>query len=241
MQSASPEARRRALGELQLDLSRRPTRSAVSRARREQLDRQAGGTSRCEAEAGWRERELADRVDALRQAARRLGAIRRGCSRSSSGCRCAEGAGSSAADRPHASVGPADARRTRRPAPEGRWPRIDGGDGAADCRHARQGRRSGSNGADAGGAKGDAQRLADQLDQAQRRARAAGAPRETDQDDGSRRRRSRPGARGGRAGTCRAGGTRQRSARLAGRRSGRRRTSHASRTNTRASCSGRAS
>ena len=157
VQGASPDARRRALGDLQLesqqiaDAQRRIAREA------DRLDREAnGGTADARRRLAGDKEELADRVDALQQSARRL----------------ADDPTSVSADK--TAVG--EAARDLDGQQLGARMRA----GARDMRDQRS-RETGKaeqqladtldrvarrlNGADAGGAKGDTRRLADQLDQ----------------------------------------------------------------------------
>ena len=165
MQSASPDARRRALGELQLESQQIAEAQRRVANEAEQLDRENGGTSDARRRLASEKEQLADRVDALKEAARRLGADTK----------------SAAADREAVSDATKEIDRQRVP------DRMRAG--AREMRDGTgQGDRAGAskpiaraeqdladvmdrvarriNGADAGGAKGEAQRLADQLDQA---------------------------------------------------------------------------
>jgi hypothetical protein len=153
MQQGSPDAKRRALGDLQLESQQiAETERRIAREA-ERLDREGGGAADARRRLAGEKEQLADRVDALQQSAQRLGSEQKG-----EGAAAAEAARDLAAQR----LGPrmrAGAQRLR-----------DGKDGKTAASEQQIAdaldtiaRRM--NGADAGGAKGDAQKLADQLDQ----------------------------------------------------------------------------
>jgi archaellum component FlaC len=167
MQSASPDARRRALGELQLDAQQITDAQRRIASEAEHLDREGGGTADARRRLAGEKEQLADRVDALRDAARRLAAD----PKSGVADRAAVTEATGAIDRQRLTD---RMRATARQMRDGAAP----GDRSADtkpeplagaesqladalARVAKQ-----LNAADAGGAKGETQRLADQLDQA---------------------------------------------------------------------------
>jgi archaellum component FlaC len=156
MQTGSPDARRRALGDLQLESQQ--VAEAQRRIAREadRLDREGGGTADARRRLSGEKEQLADRVDALQQSARRLGTD----------------AKSAAADRATVNEAARDLEsqqlgaRMRQGARDMRDQPSKASAGAeqqlADALD-RVARRL--NGVDAGGAKGETQRLAEQLDQ----------------------------------------------------------------------------
>ena len=156
MQTGSPDARRRALGDLQLESQQ--IAEAQRRIAREtdRLDREGGGAVDARRRLAGEKEQLADRVDALQQSARRLGTDPK----------------SAAGDRATVSQTARDLElqqlgaRMRQGASEMRdqpsKARAAAEQQLADALD-RVARRL--NGVDAGGAKGDAQRLAEQLDQ----------------------------------------------------------------------------
>jgi hypothetical protein len=192
MQSASPDARRRALGELQLDAQQAADaqRRITSEARR--LDQQGGGTADARRRLAGEKEELADRVDALRDAARRLGAD----PKTAASDRTAVSEAAKEIDRQQLSNRMRAAARQMReidkPAPTAETEQQ-----LADslARVAKQ-----FNAADAGGAKGENERLADQLDQV-RDARERLARLEKQIKDREAEAARPSGSRGGRAGT----------------------------------------
>ena len=155
MQAGSPDTRRRALGDLQLESQQ--VAEAQRRIAREadRLDREGGGTVDARRRLAGEKEQLADRVDALQQSARRLGTDPK----------------SAASDRATVNEAARDLQsqqlgeRMRAAAREMRDQPSKATAGAeqqvADALD-RVARRL--NGVDAGGARGDAQRLADQLD-----------------------------------------------------------------------------
>jgi hypothetical protein len=78
LQTSSPDARRRALGELQLESQQLAEAQRRVASEAEQLDREGGGTTDARRRLASEKEDLADRVDALREAARRVGADPKG-------------------------------------------------------------------------------------------------------------------------------------------------------------------
>ena len=143
MQNGSPDARRRALGDVQLESQQIAEAQRRIAGEADRLDREGGGAADARRRLAGDKEKLADRVDALQQAAQRIGA---------------DGAQDLAAqklgDRMRAGAsGMREGQSGRLGPPEQQM---------ADAldRVARK-----LNGADAGGAKGDAQPIADQLDE----------------------------------------------------------------------------
>jgi hypothetical protein len=156
MQQGSPDARRRALGDLQLESQQVAEAQRRVAAEAERLDREGGGAADARRRLAGEKEQLADRVDALQQAAQRLGADQKGDAKTSAA------AGEAARDLAAQQVG----QKMR--------------DGAQGLRDGKTGKAAPAerllsealdkvarkmNGADAGGAKGDAQQLADQMDE----------------------------------------------------------------------------
>src|SRR5213078_4932866 len=69
----SPEARKRALGDLQLESQQVAEAQRRGAAEAERLDREGGGAADARRRLAGEKEQLADRVDALQQAAQRLG------------------------------------------------------------------------------------------------------------------------------------------------------------------------
>jgi hypothetical protein len=165
MQTGSPDARRRALGEMQLESQQIAEAQRRVANEAEQLDREGGGTADARRRLAGEKEQLADRVDALRESAKRLSAD----SKTTATDRDAVTDAGKELDRQRLSERMrAGARAMRDGASQGDRPRDAKGLGGEEKQVAdaldRVARRI--NGADAGGAKGDSQRLADQLDQA---------------------------------------------------------------------------
>ena len=200
MQTVSPEARRRALGELQLDAQQAADAQRRIANEAQQLDRQAGGTADARRRLADDKESVADRVDALRQAARRLAADPKApqSDRAAVAEALKEVDRQQLTDRMRAS-----ARQMREDATSGnqnagRTPMAETEQQLADTLD-RAAKRL--NGADTGGAKGDTQRLADQLDQA-RDARDRLARLEKQVRDKEAESKQSRGSRGGRAGSA---------------------------------------
>jgi hypothetical protein len=187
MQAGSPDARRRALGDLQLESQQ--VAEAQRRIAREadRLDREGGGTIDARRRLAGEKEQLADRVDALEQSARRLGTDPKSASTDRATVNEA------ARDLESQQLG----ARMRAGARDMRDQPSKGTAGAeqqlADALD-RVARRL--NGVDAGGAKGDAQRLADQLDQV-RDARDRLARLEQQVTEAQRAQAAKEGQRGG--------------------------------------------
>jgi hypothetical protein len=143
MQNGSPDARKRALGDVQLESQQIADAQRRIASEADRLDREGGGAADARRRLAGEKEQLADRVDALQQAAQRLGA---------------DGASDLQAqklsDKMRASASGMREGKTGRLAPAEQQ--------IADAldKVARK-----LNGADAGGAKGDTQQLAGQLDE----------------------------------------------------------------------------
>lgn len=74
MQNGSPDARRRALGDLQLESRQVAEAQRRVASEAERLDREGGGATDARRRLAGEKEQLADRVDALQQTAQRLGA-----------------------------------------------------------------------------------------------------------------------------------------------------------------------
>jgi archaellum component FlaC len=163
MQSASPEARRRALGELQLEAQQIADAQRRIASEAEGLDREGGGTSDAKRRLAGEKEQLADRVARLQESAKRVAADPRN---PASDRTTVSGAAADLERGQLAEKMRAGARRMRDgDSPAGRG--ADGGSAAGERQIAdaldRVARRM--NGTDAGGAKGDTERLANELDQ----------------------------------------------------------------------------
>jgi hypothetical protein len=166
MQSASPEARRRALGELQLDAQQAADAQRRIASEAQRLDGQAGGSGDARRRLAGEKETLADRVDALKDAARRLA----NDPKAAAADRAAVADALKEMDRQQVSDRMrASARQMRQDDANGD-PSAAGrkrmGETEQQLAEALDQAAKRLNGADAGGAKGDMQRLADQLDQA---------------------------------------------------------------------------
>jgi hypothetical protein len=74
MQNGTPDAKRRAMGDLQLESQQVAEAQRRVASEAERLDREAGGATDARRRLAGEKEQLADRVDALQQAAQRLGA-----------------------------------------------------------------------------------------------------------------------------------------------------------------------
>jgi hypothetical protein len=156
LQQGSPEARKRALGDLQLESQQVAEAQRRVAAEAERLDKEGGGAADARRRLAGEKEQLADRVDALQQAAQRLGADQKGDPKTSAA------AGEAARDLAAQQLGQkirAGAQGLREGRPGKAAPAEQQIADALD-RVARK-----MNGADAGGAKGDTAKLADQLDE----------------------------------------------------------------------------
>jgi hypothetical protein len=204
MQNGSPDAKRRALGDLQLESQQIAEAQRRVANEAEQLDREGGGAADARRRLAGEKEKLADRVDALQQAAQRLGTDQKTDPK-------APPAGASAAgEAAHDLAAQAVGQRMRtgaqglRDAKGGKM--APGEQQLADAldKVARK-----MNGADAGGAKGDTQKIADQLDEVrdarERLARLDKQMKEAQQaaQNGAR---GQDGARGQEAGRAQAPG-----------------------------------
>ena len=142
MQSGTPDARKRALGDLQLESQQLAEAQRRVAGEAERLDREGGGTADARRRLAGEKDRLAERVDALQQAAQRLGAEAAG-----------DLGSQKLADRMRASASGMREGKNGKLAPAEQQ--------IADAldKVARK-----INGADAGGAKGETQQLAGQLD-----------------------------------------------------------------------------
>jgi hypothetical protein len=143
IQNGSPDARRRALGDVQLESQQIAEGQRRIASEADRLDREGGGTADARRRLAGEKEKLADRVDGLQQAAQRLGA---------------DGAGDLAAQK-LAEKMRASANGMREGTP-GRLAPPEQQIADALDKVARK-----LNGADAGGAKGDTQQLAGDLDE----------------------------------------------------------------------------
>ena len=142
MQNGSPDARRRALGDVQLESQQIAEAQRRIAGEADRLDREGGGTSDARRRLAGEKDRLADRVDALQQAAQRIGADA-----------AQDLAAQKLGERMRASAG-----GMRQGSPDKLAPAEHQIAEALD-KVARK-----LNGADAGGARGEAQQLAGQLD-----------------------------------------------------------------------------
>jgi uncharacterized protein DUF4175 len=160
MQQGSPDARRRALGDLQLESQQIAEAQRRVASEAEQLDREGGGAADARRRLAGEKDRLAERVDALQQAAQRLAAEQKRDPKGDP--KAASAAGEAARDLAAQQIG----RKMRA-----------GAQGLRDAQGARSAPAEQQiadaldkvarkmNGADAGGAKGDTDKIADQLDQ----------------------------------------------------------------------------
>lgn len=156
MQQGSPDARRRALGDLQLESQQVAEAQRRVAAEAERLDREGGGAADARRRLAGEKERLADRVDALQQAAQRLGADQKGDAKTAitAGEAARDMAGQQLGQKMRAGAQGLRDGKTGPAAPAERQ-LADALDKVARKMHA----------ADAGGAKGDAQQLADQMDE----------------------------------------------------------------------------
>jgi hypothetical protein len=160
MQQGSPDARRRALGDLQLESQQIAEAQRRVAGEAEQLDREGGGAADARRRLAGEKEQLADRVDALQQAAQRLGADPKGDPKGDP--KAAAAAGEAARDLAAQQIGQkmrAGAQGLR----EGKGTRSAPAEQQIADALDKVARKI--NGADAGGAKGDTGQIADQLDQ----------------------------------------------------------------------------
>jgi hypothetical protein len=164
MQNGSPDARRRALGDLQLESQQIAEAQRRIANEAERLDQEGGGTADARRRLAGEKEQLADRVDAMQQAAQRLAEGKDGQDgKPANGAKdLGDAARQAARDLASQQIG----QRMRT--------------GAQGLRDAKNGRTAPAeqqiadaldkvarkmNGADAGGARGDTERLADQFDE----------------------------------------------------------------------------
>jgi len=141
MQNGSPDARKRALGDLQLESQQLADAQRRVASEAERLDREGGGAADARRRLAGEKDRLAERVDALQQSAQRLGAEAAG-----------DLASQKLSEKMRASA------KGMRDGKDGRLAPAEQQIADALDKVARK-----MNGADAGGAKGDTQQLADQL------------------------------------------------------------------------------
>ncbi len=149
MQQRSPDARRRALGDLQLgsqQIAEAQRRVAIEA---ERLDREGGGAADARRRLAGEKEQLADRVDGLQQAAQRLGSEPKNAAEAARDL-----AGGQLARRMRAGAQALRDAKGAKTAPS-----------EQQIANALDRVAAKMNGADPGGAKGNAQALADQLDQ----------------------------------------------------------------------------
>jgi hypothetical protein len=142
MQNGSPDAKKRALGDLQLESQQVAEAQRRVAGEADRLDREGGGAADARRRLAGEKEKLADRVDALQQSAQRLGAEA-----------AADLAAQKLGEKMRAS---ASGMREGKP---GKLAPAEQQIAEALDKVARK-----INGADAGGAKGDTQQLAGQLD-----------------------------------------------------------------------------
>lgn len=197
MQASSPEARRRAVGELQLEAQQIAEAQRRIASEAEQLDHEGGGTSDARRRLAGDKEQLADRVARLQESAKRVAADPR----------------SAAADRTAVSGAAADLERGQIPEKMRAGARRMRDGDSQQGRGAENGMAAGErqladaldraarrmNGADAGGAKGDTERIANELDQV-RDARDRLTRLERQIKDASDARRNAQSPRAGRGG-----------------------------------------
>jgi hypothetical protein len=207
MQSASPEARRRALGELQLDAQQTADAQRRIAGEAQRLDGQAGGSADARRRLAGEKETLADRVDALKDAARRLA----NDPKAAAADRAAVTDALKQMDRQQVSDRMRASARQMREDDANGDPSGGGrkrmGETEQQLAEALDRAAKRLNGADAGGAKGDTQRLADQLDQA-RDARDRLARLQKQIRDKQAEAAQSPASRGGRPGNAAPGGAR---------------------------------
>jgi hypothetical protein len=197
MQASSPEARRRAVGELQLEAQQIAEAQRRIASEAEQLDHEGGGTSDARRRLAGEKEQLADRVARLQESAKRVAADPR----------------SAAADRTAVSGAATELERGQIPekmragarrmrdgdSQQGRGAENDMAPGERQLADALDRAARRMNGADAGGAKGDTERIANELDQV-RDARDRLTRLERQIKDASDTQRNAQSARAGRAG-----------------------------------------
>jgi hypothetical protein len=159
MQQGSPDARRRALGDLQLESQQIAEAQRRVANEAERLDREGGGAADARRRLAAEKEKLADRVEGLQQAAQRLGGEQ---TRDPKGDPTAAAAGEAARDLAAQQIGQkmrAGAQGLR----EAKGTKSAPGEQQIADALDKVARKM--NGADAGGAKGDTQTLGDQLDE----------------------------------------------------------------------------
>jgi hypothetical protein len=149
MQQGSPDAKRRALGDLQLESQQIAEAQRRVASEAERLDREGGGAADARRRLAGEKEQLADRVDALQQAAERVGSDQKNA---------AEAARDLASQRLGQRM--RNGAQGLRDAKAGRTAPAEQQIADALDKVARK-----MNGADAGGAKGGTQTLGDQLDE----------------------------------------------------------------------------
>lgn len=169
LQTATPDARKRAIGELQLEGQQLAEAQRRIAGEAERLDAEGGGTADARRRLAAEKESLADRVDRLRDSARRLGADPKA---GTAADRTALGEAARELDRQQLGARMRSGAKQMRDAPgrgtgaqpdTSRTPIAPAERQLADAMN-RVAERI--NGADAGGAKGEAQRLAAALDRA---------------------------------------------------------------------------
>src|SRR5262245_33264060 len=207
MQNGSADARRRALGDLQLESQQIAESQRRIANEAERLDREGGGTADARRRLAGEKDKLADRVDALQQSAERLGSTKD--TKESKDTKEPKDPGEAARQAARDLASQQIGQRMRAGAGQLRKDTKDSKDTKdgvapdeqqlADAvdRIARQ-----MNGADAGGAKGDTQKLADDLDQVREaRDRLARLDKQIrDAEKAAEQQAGRPGQQPGRAG-----------------------------------------
>jgi hypothetical protein len=165
MQNGSPDARRRALGDLQLESQQIAEAQRRIANEAERLDKEGGGTADARRRLAGEKEQLADRVDGLQQSAQRLGDTKDTKETKELGAaEAAETARQAARDLSSQQIGAkmrtgAQGLRDTKGANTRTAPAEQQMADALDKIARRM------NGADAGGAKGDTEKLAGQLDE----------------------------------------------------------------------------
>jgi hypothetical protein len=167
LQTATPDARKRAIGELQLEAQQLAEAQRRVAGEAQRLDAEGGGTVDARRRLAAGKESLADRVDRLRDAARRLSGDPRA---GTAADRTAIGEAARDLDRQQLGArmraGATDMRNGRGTGAQPGTSQTPLAPAERDLAEAMERVAGRMNGADAGGAKGQTQRLADALDEA---------------------------------------------------------------------------
>lgn len=194
MQNGSPDAMRRALGDLQLESQQIAEAQHRVAGEAGQLDREGGGAADARRRLAGEKEQLADRVDALQQAAERLATASKDGSKKDPGNPQAQTSVAAQAARDLAAQQLAQRMRAgAQGLRAGKGTRTAPGEQQIADALDKVARRM--NGAGAGGAKGDTQHLADELDEL-REAREGLARLEKQLRDAQQGRGDTPGRAG---------------------------------------------